>query len=58
MVMHYKNYEMGRLVSKKYDDEVISNDIDYIIGASMFFSRECLETVGLMNEEYFYTMKS
>ncbi|HDS5990867.1 glycosyltransferase family 2 protein, partial [Escherichia coli] len=28
-------------------------DIDYIIGASMFFSRECLETVGLMNEEYF-----
>lgn len=53
MVMHYKNYEMGRLVSKKYDDEVISNDIDYIIGASMFFSRECLETVGLMNEELF-----
>ncbi len=35
------------------DAESIEQNIDYIIGASMLVSRSFLETVGLMNEEYF-----
>lgn len=44
---------MERLISKKYDDKAISNNIDYIIGILMFFSRGYLETVGLTNKEHF-----
>jgi GT2 family glycosyltransferase len=35
------------------DIESIEQNIDYIIGASMLVSRSFLETIGLMNEEYF-----
>jgi GT2 family glycosyltransferase len=35
------------------DPESIEQNIDYIIGASMLVSRRFLETIGLMNEEYF-----
>jgi GT2 family glycosyltransferase len=35
------------------DIESIEKIIDYIIGASMLVSRSFLETIGLMNEEYF-----
>ena len=35
------------------DIESIEKSIDYIIGASMLVSHSFLETVGLMNEEYF-----
>jgi GT2 family glycosyltransferase len=35
------------------DPESIEQNIDYIIGASMLVSRSFLETIGLMNEEYF-----
>jgi GT2 family glycosyltransferase len=35
------------------DVESIEQSLDYIIGASMLVSRSFLETIGLMNEEYF-----
>jgi GT2 family glycosyltransferase len=35
------------------DVESVEQEIDYIIGASMLVSRSFLETIGLMNEEYF-----
>ncbi|EMP5337311.1 glycosyltransferase family 2 protein [Citrobacter freundii] len=48
-----KHYEMGRYTDKKYDEDIVSDEIDYIIGAAMLFSRKCLESVGLMHEDYF-----
>lgn len=42
----------GRLDVKR-DVAAIENSLDYVVGASMMVSRHFLETVGLMNEEYF-----
>ena len=37
----------------QYDNEKILDDIDYIIGASMFVSKAFIKDVGLMCEKYF-----
>jgi len=37
----------------QYDNEDIIKKIDYIMGASMFVSKDFIKDVGLMNEDYF-----
>jgi GT2 family glycosyltransferase len=47
---HFGAHQQSNLV---VDVESIESNINYIIGASMLVSRSFIETVGLMNEEYF-----
>lgn len=47
---HYKANENAAI---KFDDEVISNTIDYVIGASMLISANVLKDVGVLCEDYF-----
>jgi len=37
----------------QYDTDDIKNQVDYPIGASLFFKKDCLLEVGLLNETYF-----
>lgn len=39
--------------SKKFNDILVAEEIDYIIGASMLLTRSLLEQVGLLSEDYF-----
>lgn len=39
--------------SKDYDEHRIEQQLDYIVGASMLVSRQFLEEVGLLSEDYF-----
>lgn len=48
--VHYKANEDATLL---FDDEEVSNDIDYVIGASMLISRNVLLEVGNLCEDYF-----
>lgn len=47
---HYAAYAPSDTV---YDDDKVSADIDYVIGASMLLTRPLLEQVGLLCEDYF-----
>ncbi|HAO3154756.1 TPA: glycosyltransferase family 2 protein, partial [Escherichia coli] len=47
---HYKANENATI---EFDDEVISNSIDYVIGASMLISAEALNDIGVLCEDYF-----
>lgn len=47
---HYAAYAPSDAV---FDDEKVSAEIDYVIGASMLLTRPLLEKVGLLCEEYF-----
>lgn len=40
-------------INDEIDEEYWQKQIDYVIGASLFFSREFLEKVGLLCEDYF-----
>lgn len=40
-------------IDESIDELSYEKNIDYVIGASMMFSRLCLQTVGLMCEDYF-----
>ncbi|SDB94096.1 glycosyltransferase family 2 protein [Acinetobacter boissieri] len=40
-------------VSEVIDESEWENKIDFVVGASLFFSRKCLEEVGLLCEDYF-----
>ncbi len=46
---------IGRIRStyRPVDEAGIEKQLDYVMGASMFVSRQFLETVGLMTEDYF-----
>lgn len=39
--------------STLFDSEIVSNKIDYVIGASMLLSKKMLNDVGLLSEDYF-----
>ncbi len=43
----------GRRWKKQYNPEKVEKVIDYVVGASMFVSRQFLLEVGLMEESYF-----
>ena len=47
---HYAAYAPSDAI---FDDEKVSAEIDYVIGASMLLTRPLLEQVGLLCEEYF-----
>lgn len=47
---HYKAYERSDCT---FDDESVSLDIDYVIGASMLIKKEVLESIGGLCEDYF-----
>lgn len=47
---HYAAYAPSDAV---FDDEKVSAEIDYVIGASMLLTRPLLEQVGLLCEDYF-----
>lgn len=47
---HYAAYKASDTV---FDDDEVSSNIDYVIGASMLLKKELLETVGLLCEDYF-----
>lgn len=49
-VKHYAELEPSDSV---YDDLVVSESIDYVIGASMLIRRDVLESIGLLCEDYF-----
>jgi GT2 family glycosyltransferase len=36
-----------------FDDDIVSAEIDYVIGASMLLTRQVLERIGLLCEDYF-----
>ncbi len=40
-------------VEEKVDEDKISREMDYVIGASMFVSRRYVEETGMMDEEFF-----
>ncbi|WP_025119502.1 MULTISPECIES: glycosyltransferase family 2 protein [unclassified Serratia (in: enterobacteria)] len=40
-------------INDEFDEKAIENQIDYIIGASLFFTKDCLNKVGLLSEDYF-----
>lgn len=46
---------IGRFFNYKHtvNEQQIENQMDYVIGASMFTSRSFIENVGLMSEDYF-----
>ncbi|HBQ68096.1 MAG TPA: glycosyltransferase family 2 protein [Leclercia adecarboxylata] len=48
-----KQYGIGESAHAKYNDEIVAQQIDYVIGAAMFFTKECLNKIGLMYEDYF-----
>lgn len=48
-----KHYANNKSVENKYDDEYVSKEIDYVIGASMLLSRRLIDSVGLISEDYF-----
>ncbi len=48
-----KSYGHMESSSKIYNDNDVADKIDYIVGASMMFTKRCLKDVGLMSEEYF-----
>lgn len=48
-----RNLAMGRPASELPASSEIEGALDYIVGASMLVSRGFLQTVGLMNEDYF-----
>ena len=47
---HYAAYAPSDAV---FDDEKVSAEIDYVIGASMLLTRPLLEQIGLLCEDYF-----
>ncbi|WP_336185614.1 glycosyltransferase family 2 protein [Klebsiella grimontii] len=47
---HYKAYERA---DKIFDNENVSSNIDYVIGASMLIKRAVLESIGGLCEDYF-----
>jgi hypothetical protein len=47
---HYAAWQDSK---KEFDDDDVVKNIDYIVGASMLISRQLLEKVGLLCEEYF-----
>jgi len=38
---------------RKFNDDDVANNIDYVIGASMLLKRQLLEEIGLLCEDYF-----
>ncbi|CAI0964329.1 N-glycosyltransferase [Serratia fonticola] len=40
-------------INDDLDEKFVEKEIDYIIGASLFFSKDCLNKVGLLSEDYF-----
>ncbi|ENJ8539763.1 MAG: glycosyltransferase family 2 protein [Clostridioides difficile] len=50
MAKHYKAHERSDM---KFDDDIVSKNIDYIIGASMLISKSVLDDIGGLCEEYF-----
>ena len=36
-----------------FDEKKVDNSIDYVIGASMLISKECLQEIGILCEDYF-----
>src|SRR5699024_601070 len=40
-------------IDRNFDKEEVEDSLDYIIGASMMVSKNFLEVVGLLNEDYF-----
>lgn len=47
---HYAAYQPSDSI---FDDDTVSNEIDYVIGASMLLTRDLLDGVGLLCEDYF-----
>jgi GT2 family glycosyltransferase len=52
MSSHVGEYSRRETISKEEREEIESR-LDYVVGASMFVSRDFLENVGLMQEDYF-----
>jgi GT2 family glycosyltransferase len=48
-----KHFEANVNPNTKYDDSHISKKIDYIIGAAMFITKNALNNIGLLREDYF-----
>lgn len=48
-----KHYAANFPVNSRFNDEWVSSEIDYVIGASILLKRNLLEQVGLLCEEYF-----
>lgn len=48
-----KHYKANEYSGNVYDNEFVSNKIDYVIGASMLIKRNVLENVGSLCEDYF-----
>ena len=40
-----KQYGIGESAHAKYNDEIVAQQIDYVIGAAMFFTKECLNKI-------------
>lgn len=47
---HYAAYASSDAI---FDDDKVSNEIDYVIGASMLLTKSVLKKIGLLSEEYF-----
>ncbi|WP_407330218.1 glycosyltransferase family 2 protein [Klebsiella pneumoniae] len=50
MAKHYKAYEPADM---QFNDDLVSDQIDYIIGASMLISKNVLDDIGGLCEDYF-----
>jgi hypothetical protein len=48
-----KHVAEGDESSKEFVDSEVSSNIDYVIGASLFFTKKMLNKVGLLSEDYF-----
>jgi GT2 family glycosyltransferase len=48
-----KHFAGNESASQKYNDDEVSDKIDYVIGAAILFTKNALQTVGLMCEDYF-----
>lgn len=48
-----KHYASGMRATETFDDDFVSQNIDYVVGASALVSKELLIDVGLMSEDYF-----
>jgi GT2 family glycosyltransferase len=48
-----KHFAENEISSQKYNDDEVSEQIDYVIGAATLFTKNALKKVGLMSEDYF-----
>ena len=48
-----RNVGLLQNASQPIDEDAYAGKMDYVVGASMLVSRQFLETIGLMSEEYF-----